>query len=293
MRRPLSIPIGSDSPAALVIENRKTPALEHIEAIDAQAQLLAREAKAHSVLGVPYAKRLAPALDLEELADQPRGAAAFPRQRRAGNRVLAGRGELGYRVLQAAADQLLESLRSERKQRARVLEPIPELLQRPMQELSPRIGRDARLRHTELLTPQAQLRVSTKRTLVLQLEAARSRRQRLLRAPCRTDIILPLRQQPRTMQPRRKPYRRACLGERWRGGPPLLEQRARQQLDVLRARGGAEHQLRRRRAPGHDERPRFLQPARGRGGGPPGCDLRGQGQKRIGRDRRRKAIRIE
>src|SRR6185437_5804473 len=174
MRRPIAIPVGSGASAALVVENCETAALERIEAIDAQTQLLAGEAKPCRVFRVPHAKRRAPPLDREELADEPQRAAALPRQRRGGDRALAGGLERGRGAPDARRQQLLEPLRGERQQCARVAETLPELLQRGVQELPARIGRNARFRHTELQASQAQLRISTKRTLILQLETARS-----------------------------------------------------------------------------------------------------------------------
>src|SRR6185437_3234725 len=87
MRGPVPIPIGAHPPAALVVENGDAATLERIEAIDAQAQLLPRHPQARGILRMPHAEGCAFALDLEQLADEPRGAAAFPRQRRTGNRV--------------------------------------------------------------------------------------------------------------------------------------------------------------------------------------------------------------
>src|SRR6185312_5467360 len=212
MGGPIAVPVGAHSPAALVVENREPAALERIEAIDAQAQLLARQAKARRVLRMPHAKGSASPLDLEQPCDEPRGAATLARQRWTRNRVLARGLECCRRLRDTGVEQLVELRRGERHQRTRVAELIPELLQSGVQQLAARIGRNARLWHAKLLTPQTQLRIGPEGALILQLEAARARGKRLLRAPRDTGFIAPLREQPRTVQPRRQPYRAACLG---------------------------------------------------------------------------------
>src|SRR6185312_6327930 len=185
MGGPIAVPVGAHSPAALVVENREPAALERIEAIDAQAQLLARQAKARRVLRMPHAKGSASPLDLEQPCDEPRGAATLARQRWTRNRVLVRGLECCRRLRDTGVEQLVELRRGERHQRTRV---------------------------AELLTPQTQLRIGPEGALILQLEAARARGKRLLRAPRDTGFIAPLREQPRTVQPRRQPYRAACLG---------------------------------------------------------------------------------
>src|SRR5581483_2441004 len=104
---------------------------------------------------------------------------------------------------------LIERLRGERVQRPRVAEPMLLLLQGRVQELPAGIGRNARLRHTELKASQPQLGVGAEGTLILQLEAAGARGQRKLRVPRDADIITPFRDHPWTGEPPGKPYRAA------------------------------------------------------------------------------------
>src|SRR6185437_11026962 len=149
MGGPIAVPVGAHSPAALVVENREPAALERIEAIDAQAQLLARQAKARRVLRMPHAKGSASPLDLEQPCDEPRGAATLARQRWTRNRVLARGLECCRRLRDTGVEQLVELRRGERHQRTRVAELIPELLQSGVQQLAARIGRNARLWHAK------------------------------------------------------------------------------------------------------------------------------------------------
>src|SRR5438105_882103 len=79
-----------------------------------------------------------------------------------------------HRLLDAARNEGIERRIGQSCERARIAEPLPETLERRVQELAPAVGRDAGLDALPSRAPEPQFRVGPERALVLQIEAPRA-----------------------------------------------------------------------------------------------------------------------
>src|SRR5438445_764700 len=106
----------------------------------------------------------------------PGAALAPPAAERARQRPL-------HRLLDAARDEGIERRIGQPCERARVAEPLPETLERRVQQLAPAVGRDAGLDALASRAPEPQLRVGAERALVLEIEAPRAAGERQSGSP--------------------------------------------------------------------------------------------------------------
>src|SRR5205085_2088818 len=114
-------------------------------------------------------------------------------------------------------------------ERARIAEPLPQTLERRVQELPPAVGRDAGLDALASRAPEPQLRVGAERALVLEIEAPRAAGERQSGSPGAPRGVDERLREALAAHPRGEP--RAASRERLRCGPG--EQWARQELQVL------------------------------------------------------------
>src|SRR5205807_1682328 len=130
------------------------------------------------------------ALGVAEPADEARGAAALALENRRGPREQVELRAPGaalsppaaerarqrplHRLLDAARNEGIERCIGQSCERARIAEPLPETLERRVQQLAPAVGRDAGLDALASRAPEPQLRVGAERALVLEIEAPRA-----------------------------------------------------------------------------------------------------------------------
>src|SRR5207248_9326269 len=79
-----------------------------------------------------------------------------------------------HRLLDAARNEGIERRIGQSCERARIAEPLPQTLERRVQELPPAVGRDAGLDALASRAPEPQLRVGAERALVPETEAPRA-----------------------------------------------------------------------------------------------------------------------
>src|SRR5207253_1553769 len=137
-------------------------------------------------------------------------------------------------------------------------EPLPETLERRVQELAPAVGRDAGLDALPSRAPEPQLRVGAERALVLEIEAPRAAGEWQSGSPGAPRGVDERLREALAVQPRGEP--RGASRERLRCGP--AEQRARQELQVLGMRRRRENELIGRTPPGRELGARLHEPQR-------------------------------
>src|SRR5256886_620742 len=164
-----------------------------------------------------------------------------------------------------------------RSERARVAQPLPQFLQRRVQQLTAAVRRDARLHALAPRAAEPQFSVSAKRTLVLQIETPPAPRQPLGGGPRTSGGVDERFGQTLAMQTRRQP--RGAVRGRFELG--ACQERAGQQLQVLGIQRRGQHQLSTRATQGREQRARLRQASRGTRGRDARSHLGGQRQERV------------